>query len=110
MLTARVESLVDERLFAAFWDGATHFGTRDLVLFFDESETTDPVSIIPRSQMTAADNLPASIKTKLRLPATSVAKQLTDSETSFWLVVLFTDGETCCVAVSAKPLAPGGHA
>lgn len=110
LLATRLQNIVDRRLFAAFWDGATHFGTKDLVLLFDENDASDPLSIIPRTRMIAAHSLSKSIKNKVRQPARSVAQQLTDSETAFWLIVIFTDGESCCVAINAKPIAPGGHA
>jgi hypothetical protein len=109
-LESRVHSLVDERLFRAFWNGVTYFKTNDLVLFFEENEKVDPVSIFAREKLVNADNVPPSPKKKLNRPARDAAVHLTDSDTAFWLVVLLAQGDTVCLAINAKPIAPGGQA
>lgn len=109
-LESRVRRLVDDRLFRAFWDGAAHFGTRDLVLFFDESVEVDPVDILPRERVAGDPKIPRRIQEKLSKPAVDTATKLTASDTAFWLVVFFSDGESAIVAINAKPIAPGGHA
>ena len=109
-LESRVCSLVDERLFRMFWDGVAHFKTTDLVLFFDETEEVDPVTIFPREKMLSEDNVPASLKTKLHKPARDAAVHLTGSDTAFWFVAMFAQGGMACVAINAKPIAPAGHA
>ncbi len=110
LLESRVCRLVDDRLFRAFWDGAAHFGTRDLVLFFDESAEVDPVDILPRDRVACDPKIPGRIQERLRKPAVYAATKLTTSDTAFWLVVFFNDGESAIFAINAKPIAPGGHA
>jgi glutamate synthase domain-containing protein 2 len=109
-LESRIHSLVDERLFRVFWDGVAHFKTNDLVLFFDETEEVDPVTIFSREKMLSEDNVPASLRTKLNKPARGADLDLTSSDTAFWLVAIFAQGGMACVAISAKPIAPGGQA
>lgn len=38
------------------------------------------------------------------------AAHLKNSDTAFWLIAMFADGESACVAVNAKLLAPSGNA
>lgn len=109
-LETRVHALVDERLFKAFWDAATHFKTTDLVLYFDESEEVDPVTAYVRDKLITAADVPEFLSKKLHKPARATAVHLTDSETAFWFVVMFNDGETVCVAINAKLMGPGGNA
>lgn len=109
-LDARVRSIVDDRLFSAFWSAVQHFKTRDLVLIFDTSLKVDPVTALPRSRLADDPNSPLVFRQKLVKPAVEAATELTDSETAFWLVAFFSDEETAIVAVNAKLLAPGGHA
>lgn len=42
-LERRVQTLIDDRLFKAYWDAVSHFQTKDLVLIFNEEEEVDPV-------------------------------------------------------------------
>lgn len=58
-LESRIQSLVDDRLFRAFWDGVVHFKTQDLVLLFDENQEVDPVTIFPREKLVAGDSVPS---------------------------------------------------
>ena len=109
-LELRVRQFVDGRLFKVFWDGVAHFGTKDLVVFFDESVKVDPVSILPRERVAGDPNIPARLQAKLKKPAVDAATMLTASDTAFWLIVHFCDGQSAVVAVNAKPIAPGGNA
>jgi hypothetical protein len=104
----RVHALVDNRLFKAFWDAATHFGTNDLVLYFDETED-EPLSVLPRKKLASGPNLPESLR-KIQKHPNEAAKQLTAADTAFWFVVKFADGEGACLAINAKSVAPGGSA
>ncbi len=110
VLESRIKALVDDRLIAAFWDAAAHFKTRDIVLVFDESQEVDPVSCLNREAFLTGTHLPDSIRIKLNRPAKDAAVHLKNSDTAFWLLAMFTDGESACVAVNAKLLAPGGNA
>jgi hypothetical protein len=105
----RVRALVDDRLFKAFWEGAAHFGTRDLVMFFDESDE-EPVNISPRLPLLAEAGLPENLRSKIQKPASEAAVQLKGADTAFWLMAMFADGKAACVAINAKPLARGGTA
>lgn len=110
VLEARIKNLVDERLFQAFWSAVAHFKSKDLVLVFNEEERMDPISCFKREAFCVDPELPEWLRTKLSRPARDAAVKLKNSDTSFWFVAMFADGEGGCVAVSAKPLAPGGHA
>lgn len=109
-LESRVHALVDDRLFKAFWDAAAHFKTTDLVLFFDESQEVDPVTAYVRVKLIAAADAPEYLKMKLNRPARDTAVHLSASESAFWLVVNFSDGEMASVAINAKLVGPGGNA
>ena len=82
-LDARTRAVVDERLFAAYWASVEHFGTTDLVLYFD---------------------------TEREEPAKDAATALTAAGTAFWLVVSFPDEELIVTAVIAQRTSPGGAA
>lgn len=108
-LEARVRALINDRIFKAFWEAAEHFGDRDLVVFFDESDV-EPLSVLPRKSMLDAPALPRVFRNKIQRHAGEAAVHLRGAETAFWLMVMFADGEGTCLAVNAKPLAPGGTA
>lgn len=109
-LEARVHALIDDRLFKAFWDAVAHFKSTDLVLCFDESKETDPVSIYVREKLIMANDAPDAFRKKLNKPARDAASRLTASETTFWFIPMFTDGEMACVAINAKLIGPCGTA
>jgi len=109
-LEERINALVDEKLFQAFWDASTHFKSTDLVLFFDDTEPIHPVSAYVRTKLLLADDLDEDLRKKISKPAREACFKLTPSETVFWLAVQFVDGERACVAVNAKRIMPGGHA
>ncbi|MEK7992358.1 MAG: hypothetical protein AAB403_01000 [Planctomycetota bacterium] len=109
-LEHRVQALIDDRLFKAYWDAVSHFQTKDLVLIFNEEEEVDPVFAYMRERIRSSTELPDLVKAKLQKPASDVAVELKSSEASFWLIVLFSDEEAACVAINGKAIAPGGHA
>lgn len=109
-LESRVQALIDDRLFAAYWDAATHYETKDLVLIFNAEEQVDPVTAAQRLELLAAPGIPEALRVPLQKPASEAAKVLTSSDAFFWLVAIFPDEEMACVAVNAKPIAPGGSA
>jgi hypothetical protein len=109
-LEARVNTLIDDRLFKAFWDAAEHFKTTDLVVCFDDSLEEDPVSIFLREKLIRSEDVPTSLRSKLRKPAQEAQLKMSVSETVFWLVAIFRDGGMACVAINAKHIAPGGNA
>jgi hypothetical protein len=109
-LEARVNELIDDRLFEAFWSAAKHFNTTDLVVCFDDSQEEDPVSIFVREKLVQSSDVPSSLRAKLSNPAKEAKFQMGVSETVFWFVPMFRDGGMACVAINAKQLAPGDHA
>jgi hypothetical protein len=109
-LEARVNALVDDRLFKAFWDAVAHFNTTDLVLCLDERVKVDPVAVYVRDKLIKATDISESLREKLNKSARDVAFHLTVSETAFWFVPIFADGEMACVAINAKLIGPGGNA
>lgn len=109
-LEARIRAMIDDQLIASYWDATKHFGTTDLVIIFDESEKSHPVSASSRMKLLASPNVPEALTSRIARPAVEAAKMLTASQAAFWLVVFFEDGESGTVAVNAKLLAPGGHA
>lgn len=102
--------LIDDRLFTAFWDGAKHFGTTDLVLFYDESLDEDPVSILPRLRLIKDADLPASLLSIINKAASTATKQFHSTDASFWFIVYSQDGEMVHGAINAKLISPGGSA
>lgn len=110
VLRARLDSLVDDRLFQAYWDAVAHFKTSDLVVFFDEGVEVDPVSIYVREKLLAADDIPEPLREKIKKPARDVAGHLASAEVAFWFVAFFTDGETAYSALRAKLIGPTGNA
>ncbi|WP_047516741.1 hypothetical protein [Methylophilus sp. Q8] len=106
----RFADLIDDRLFTAFWDGAKHFGTTDLVLFYDESLDEDPVSIMPRLRLINDADLPASLLSIINKASSTATKQLNSTDVSFWFIVYFQDGEMVHGAINAKLIGPGGIA
>ena len=57
-LEARARAVVDERLFAAYWASVDHFGTTDLVLYFDTEREEDPVDAFVRARLLADPSIP----------------------------------------------------
>lgn len=109
-LERRAHALIDDRLFKAYWDAVSHFQTKDLVLIFNEEEEIDPVFAYERERILSSTEFPDRVKAKLQKPASDVATEIKSSEASFWLIAIFSDEETVCVAVNGKAIAPGGHA
>jgi hypothetical protein len=109
-LEARINELIDDRLFQAFWDAYEHFKSSDLVVCFDENSDNDPVSIFKREILINSAEIPESLRLKLSKPAKEAKFRMTASETVFWFIPMFQDGEMACVAVNAKQIGPGGNA
>jgi hypothetical protein len=110
ILEARIQSMVDDHVFQTFWDAAAHFKTDDLVVFLNESQPAEPLTVQPRITVVDSEDLPDAFRIKLRRPPRDAAVRLRDSDASFWFVVNFSDGQAACAAINAKPLAPGGTA
>lgn len=109
-LEARMDSLVDERLFRAYWDAAAHFNTTDLVVCFDESVEVDPIAVYVREKLVTADDIPEALKEKIEKPAREVVGLLASAEAAFWFVAFFADGEAGYVAIRAKFVGQAGNA
>lgn len=109
-LETRVRCLVDDRLIEAFRNAASHFGTTDLVLCFDESVEIDPVAAYVRETLVNATDIPESLREKLNKPARDAAFKLMAREVAFWFIPIFRDGEMACMAINATLIGPGGNA
>jgi hypothetical protein len=110
ILEERIKKLVDKRLFAAYWDAVAHFNSTDLVMFFEESNETNPIAAYVRDSVITSNRYDGSLRVKLAKPAReSTFVKLTTSETAFWFVPIFADGEMACLAINAKQIAPGGR-
>jgi len=110
VLRARLDSLVDDRLFQAYWAAVDHFNTTDLVVFFDEKIEEDPVTVSVREDLVMADGISEALREKIGKPARDVAGCLTSAEAAFWFVANFADGETIYGAIRAKLIGPTGNA
>lgn len=109
-LEDRLKHLIDDRLFEAYWAAVEHFGTTDLILFFDTEREEDPVTAHRRQQLLDAPDAPPSLAKKCSKPAAESASTLTGASTAFWLVASFPDDEMVITAVRAQRLAEGGSA
>src|SRR5580704_5639904 len=103
-LEARARAVVDDRLFAAYWAAVEHFGTTDLVLYFDTEREVDPVDAFVRTRLLADPNIPTVLATKISKPArdAATATALTGASTAFWLVVSFPNQDMVISAVIAQ--------
>jgi hypothetical protein len=109
-LEARARAVVDERLFAAYWASVDHFGTTDLVLYFDTEREEDPVDAFVRTRLLADPNIPGPLSAKISKPAKDAATTLAGAGTAFWLVVSFPGEEMIVSAVVAQRTGQGGTA
>ena len=109
-LEARARSVIDDRLFEAYWAGVEHFGTTDLVLYFDTEEDVDPVSAYARERLVANADIPPYLASKLSKSAKDAAVALKGASTAFWLVVSFPDEQMVVTAVAAQRTVGGGSA
>ncbi|TKD12364.1 hypothetical protein [Polyangium fumosum] len=108
-LDARLHNLIDDRLFEAYWAAVEHFGTTDLVLYFDTEVEVDPVTAYVRERLLADPSAPKFLAEKVSKPAKDTAVELKSGSTAFWLIVSFPD-ETIITAVNAQRLGEGGAA
>ena len=68
-----------------------------------------PVRAFVREELLSS-TLPSDIKAKVADPASDAASRAAGNDATFWLLALFSDEEAACLAVNAKPMAPGGRA
>lgn len=92
---SRLDHVINDSLFDAYWDGVRQLGTDDLVIYYREGSTE--LRVIRRLELLA--DLPPELSA-LRRPAreTDPALQLS---TVFWLVATLGD-ELIITAVHAK--------
>jgi hypothetical protein len=105
-----VASLVNEDLFEFAQTARTKYGTGDLVVLLDMTEAQPELSAIRRLEMATSSQLPASVRSKIGIPASEVQKTLQKPHESFWFFATLSSGEMVCVAVNASMLAQGGTA
>jgi len=106
----RINQLIDDNLIEAYQSSVKHFGSKDLVLVFDESKNNDPIDVYERNKLIENPNIPDFLKNKLSKPAQESSGKLNYSEVAFWLVVFYSDGESECTAVKRTLMAPSGNA
>jgi hypothetical protein len=105
-LESRINALVDDDLFRAFWDAVDFFKTKDLVLFYNTNKTQDPVRVYEREKFLASPGVPASLKSKFEIPATETSVDFKNCEAAFWLLVAFSGGEVVSAAINANLIGP----
>ena len=106
-----VKEYINDDLIKAYWDATSHFGTKDLVLVFDETRIDDPLSAYSRETLSNKPDIPKFIVHKITRPASEVKKTIKSAEAAFWFIVFFANDEAAaCVAVNAKCMSQGGHA
>lgn len=108
-LESRARALIDERLFQAYWASVEHYGTTDLVLYFDTAVDVDPVTVFVRERLLADPAAPSVLTQKVSKPAKDAAVELKGGSTAFWLVVAFPD-EMITMAVITQRLGQDGSA
>jgi len=109
-LEARTRAVIDDRLFGVYWASVEHFGTTDLVLYFDTEREVDPVDAFVRERLVASPDIPAALASKMSRPAKEAASVLKGATTAFWLVVSFPNDEVVVTAVCAQRASLGGTA
>lgn len=108
-LDARVRSLINERLIAAYWEAAAHYKTGDLVVLYDHDEPT-AIDFYRREKLIAEPDIPEFMRKSLGKPASSARSILTTSDAAFWLFASFSPEQMACVAVKAKRIGSPGNA
>ncbi|MBK8940002.1 MAG: hypothetical protein IPM79_20865 [Polyangiaceae bacterium] len=91
-LEARARALLDDRLFDAYRASVDHFGTTDLILYFDTERDEDPVSAYVRERFISKPDAPRFVGEKFAKPAKDAAVNLKGASTAFWLAVSFPVG------------------
>lgn len=109
-LETRLHSLVDERLFKAYWGAVAYFNTTDLVLCLDESVAVDPVAVYVRERLLKAPDIPEVLRSSIAKPARDIAGHLSSTDAAFWFVPIFADDEMAYAAIRAKFIGPSGNA
>lgn len=108
-LESRARALVDDKLIRAYWEAVEHYRTRDLVLIYAVGDSRYPVRAFVREELLSS-TLPADIKVKVSAPASDESGRQASSDTTFWLLAIFSDEEAACLAINATLIAPGGRA
>lgn len=104
-LESRIQALVDDDLFRAFWDAVDFYKTNDLVLFYNTNKTEDPVTVYVREKFLTSPGIPASLKSKFEVPAMETSSSFKNSEGAFWLLAAFKGGEVASAAINANRVA-----
>lgn len=110
LLKSKINAIVDERLFKAYWDAVKHFKSKDLVLYYDENEDVDPVKAHIRSNLISARDIPEDLKNKLSKSAAESAINLKKNDGAFWLIVACRSGELAHVAINTTFITQIGNA
>ena len=104
-LPERMHAVLDDRLVEAFSEAAAHFGTKDVVLFFEEAEAC--LTALPREFLLRDPNAPAFLREYIDKAANDLDFP-TGDDPAFWLVYFGADGRTALCAIHAKVIAKAG--
>lgn len=109
-MPARIQAVLDERVFEFALAAQAHYKTSDLVLVLDMTEAQPALDATPRLKMINATGIGERLRQKLAKPASEASVSIGSPHPSFWFFVIYEDGNSECVAVNATMLAPGGTA
>lgn len=102
----RMRAVVDAEMLEALSEAQAHFGTSDLVLFFEEA--VPRVTAVPRTVVVEDPNAPAYLRENIRQPASELGFPSGD-DLAFWLVYFGADGLSGFCAMHLKRVAlPAG--
>lgn len=95
----RMRAVVDSEMLDAVAQAQAHFGTSDLVLFFEEAFPR--VTAVPRRLVIEDPQAPPYLRENIRQPASEVGFPSGD-DIAFWLVYFGADGVSGFCAMHLK--------
>ena len=103
----RMTAVVDAEMLEAVSEAQAHFGTSDLVLFFEEA--IPRVTAVPRQSVIDDLDAPAYLRENIGEPAGKLGFPLGD-DIAFWLVYFGADGVSgfCAMHLKRVVLPTGG--
>lgn len=113
-----LKSLVTDELLDHYLESVAHFGTTDLVMFYDGTDSTKSpterltafmrAAVVPKLEAYFSDNPDSdALQERLSRPASTSANAFSQA---FWFLVVSPEGHTACAAVSGQRLSSGGDA
>ena len=103
----RMRAVVDAEMLEAIAEAQAHFGTSDLVLFFEEA--VPRATVVPRTVVLEDPHAPAYLRENIGEPASKLGFPSGD-DIAFWLVYFGADGLSGFCAMHLKRVAlPAGR-